>query len=86
MQIEKGYFCSFAQIQVVLPKDQYYKDETNSWKVIGFPGVDGIEFRQKLETQDQTIFAYYPIEGLHIEKANSIEDLILKWKANKIVL
>lgn len=86
MDTKKGYFCNLAQIQVVLPEKDFYKDETNNWRIIGYLGSDGIQFRQKNEDQGDTIYAYFPIEGNHDEVAESIEDLILKWKTNKLIL
>lgn len=84
MKIDTGYFCEKNIVQVVLPETERYIDETQTWKIIGWAGVDGIQFRQKLDTEDEAIFAYYPIETEYIQKADSIQDLIQKWLADEI--
>ncbi|MDO1451968.1 hypothetical protein Q0590_37210 [Rhodocytophaga aerolata] len=81
-----AYYCQEAFIDVVLPADEIKIDESNQWLIIGYPGVDGIEFRVYKHKRDAAVYAYYPIDDEHIWIANSAEDLISKWKEGKIVL
>ena len=80
------YYCPDSYVNVVLPIDEWAKDETGDWLIIGHPGVDGIEFRVKSDRLSDVVFAYYPIEGVLVKIAESSDDLIAKWKANAIVL
>lgn len=81
-----AYYCEKSFIDVVLPADEIKTDDTNQWLIIGSPGVDGIEFRVKNQNPDTTVYVYYPIDDEHIWIANSVEDLISKWKEEKVVL
>ncbi len=81
-----SYYCEDSFIDVVLPLDEWRLDETQEWINIGGPGVDGIEFRIKSDNLSETVYAFYPIENEHIIIADSIDDLILKWKENSIRL
>lgn len=71
---------------VILPPDRITADETNQWLILGFAGVDGIEFRTPIDEASWDIFAYYPIEIDHLKIADSAEDLVMKWKNNQIIL
>ena len=55
-------------------------DECNQWFIIGYPEMDGIEFRVKLDGQEDSVYAFYPIDDNHIKIADSSDDLIQKWK------
>ncbi len=81
-----AYYCPDSCVNVVLPIDEWTKDETGNWLIIGHPGVDGIEFRVKSDRLTEVVFSYYPIESELVKIAESIDDLIAKWKANAIVL
>jgi hypothetical protein len=80
------YFCRDNNVDVILPPDKIKEDETKEWLVIGWPGVDGIQFRVKSIDNDQSIFAFYPMEQEYIKVADSDNDLIEKWKSGKLKL
>lgn len=79
------YYCEKSQIDVILPPEKIAMDSTKQWLIIGYPGVDGIEFRINRNQKDSKIFAFYPIEETYIEVANSDKELIDKWKTGKII-
>jgi hypothetical protein len=80
------YYCEECFIDVILPGDKIHADETGNWLVIGWPGVDGIEFRMKNNAAEKIIYAYYPVEQEHIIIAESRDDLIKKWVNHSIDL
>ncbi|MEM6846131.1 MAG: hypothetical protein AAF944_01860 [Bacteroidota bacterium] len=80
------YHCKEASVDVILPTKDIKPDESNQWLIIGYPGVDGIEFRVKLDKQESAIYAFYPIDDEHIKIANSPNDLIQKWMAKELIL
>jgi hypothetical protein len=79
-----SYYCQESFIDVVLSADEIKADASSRWLIIGYPGVDGIEFRVKKYGSDKTVYAYYPIDDEHVHIADSVEDLIEKWKEGKI--
>lgn len=80
------YYCEESFIYVVLLEDEIKMDKSKDWLIIGFPGVDGIEFRVKSDQSQDTVFAFYPFDNEHMKIADSAEHLVLKWKAGVIVL
>jgi|GEM_PF-6229919 len=80
------YFCEDNLVDIILPADKIEEDQTKEWLIIGWPGVDGIQFRVKSKDPDQAVFAFYPIEQVHIKIADSDKDLIEKWKSGQITL
>lgn len=80
------YYCKASLVDVVLPTSKIKTDELDRWYIIGYSGVDGIEFRVKKDVQEDTVYAYYPIDDEHIKIADSVEELIRKWKDGSIVL
>ena len=80
------YYCKESFVDVVLPVDEIKTDESNKWLIIGYPGVDGIEFRIKKDEQENIVYVFYPIDNEHIKIADSPEELIRKWKEGKLVL
>ena len=80
------YYCNEALVDVVLSSERIVTDETGEWLVIGYPGVDGIEFRTRVNETESYIYAFYPIEKRYTKIADSADDLLAKWKANKIFL
>ena len=69
------------------PPDLKLKEnETKEWLIIGWPGVDGIEFRVKSDSCDQSIFAFYPTTKDYVKVADSDTDLIEKWRSGKFTL
>ena len=81
-----AYYCEASLVDVVLPISKIKTDEFNRWYIIGYPGVDGIEFRVKENVQENIVYAYYPIDDEHVKIAGSVEQLIEKWKDGNIVL
>lgn len=80
------YHCPDTSVDVVLPDERIVLDETMNWYVIGFPGVDGIEFRMRVNETGSEVFAFYPLELRYVKVADSPEDLIIKWKHDKVML
>jgi hypothetical protein len=80
------YYCPETAVHIVLPIDRIVLDETRDWYVIGFPGVDGIEFRMSATETDAAVFAFYPIESRYVKVADSPDDLITRWKLDKVIL
>jgi hypothetical protein len=80
------YFCEQSIVDIVLPADRIEEDETKEWLIIGWPGVDGIQFRVKSKNADQSIYAFYPIQQAYVKIADSDKDLIDKWKSGEIIL
>ena len=80
------YFCQENIVDIILPANRIEEDGTREWLIIGWPGVDGIQFRVKSNNTDQSVFAYYPIECEYIKVANSDIDLIEKWKSGQLEL
>jgi hypothetical protein len=80
------YFCEDNIVDIILPADRIEEDETKEWLIIGWPGVDGIQFRVKSKDADQTVYAFYPIEQEYIKIADSDKDLIEKWKSEQVIL
>lgn len=78
------YFCDDSIIDVILPGDRIEEDETKEWLIIGWPGVDGIQFRVKSKETDQSVYAFYPFEQEYVKIADSDKDLIEKWKAGQV--
>ncbi|MCD6065325.1 MAG: hypothetical protein K0S33_151 [Bacteroidetes bacterium] len=85
-KIIEPYYCEDAQIDVILPADRFYTDPSGDYLVIGYPGVDGIEFRLKTNVNDMTVYAFYPIGQEHIEIAQTPAELVRKWKEGILVL
>lgn len=56
------YFCGYNIVDIILPADSIEEDETKEWLIIGWPGVDGIQFRVKASDPDQAVYVFYPIE------------------------
>lgn len=83
-KIFSEYYCKDSFIDVVLPTDLITLDESKDWLIIGHPGVDGIEFRVKADLSDNTVYAFYPMDNEYIKVADSVDHLILKWKAREI--
>ena len=84
MNIEP-YYCKECHIDVILPDEWIKTDATGSWLIIGFPGVDGLEFRMKNNSDEKTVFAFLPYENTHRAVARSPEDLVKKWKENALI-
>lgn len=80
------YYCQDSFVDVILPPDRIKNDETNEWIIIGWPGVDGIEFRVKSNNSDRSIFAFYPIEQNYVKVADSDKDLIDKWRSGELTV
>lgn len=80
------YYCPETSVDVVLPNDRIVLDKTMDWYVIGFSGVDGIEFRMRAKETGSEVFAFYPIESRYVKVADSPDDLISMWKLDKIML
>ena len=80
------YFCQDSLVDIILPADKIEEDETKEWLIIGWPGIDGIQFMVKSIDNDQSIYAFYPIEQEYIKVADSDIDLIEKWKSGQLVL
>lgn len=74
------YFCEESFVNVILPFDEIKTDESKKWLIIGWPGVDGVEFRVKKEAEDKAVYAYYSVEDEHIKIAESPVELIERWK------
>jgi hypothetical protein len=78
------FFCPDSEVDVVLPSKSIIADETGDWLIIGWPGVDGIQFRMQNGSFDETVYAYYPYDDEHVKIAESAADLIQKWKSGDI--
>ncbi|MBC7864575.1 MAG: hypothetical protein IAF38_16495 [Bacteroidia bacterium] len=81
-----AYYCEENQVEVVLANDKFHLSPDRNYVVIGYAGVDGIEFQIKNNSEDKTVFAFYPIEEEHIEIAKDAADLVIKWKNGEIIL
>ncbi len=79
-----AYYCEESLLDVILPASVIAADTSKQWLIIGYSGVDGVEFRVKNDETDTAVYAYYPIDNEHIWVADSAEDLIEKWKEGKI--
>ncbi len=79
-----AYYCEESCVDVVLPATEIKTDDSTQWLIIGYPGVDGIEFRVSKYEADTTVYAYYPIDDTHIRIADSAHHLIEGWKQGKI--
>lgn len=80
------YYCEESFVNVIMPIQKIKTDESKEWLIIGWPGVDGIEFRVKNVVSDNAVYAYYPIEDEHIKIAESAEELIEKWKTGELTV
>ena len=80
------HYCEASLVDVVLPISKIKTDEFDCWYIIGYPGVDGIEFRVKKNVQKNTVYVYYPIDDKRVKIADLVEELIKKWKDGNIVL
>jgi uncharacterized protein (DUF433 family) len=80
------YYCNLTETNVIYDSADMYVVESRKFIVIGSPCVDGIEFRIKYNSFSTVVFAYYPIEDKSIKIADSPNDLVDKWKMNKIIL
>ena len=82
-----AYYCEESFTDVVLPVNNIKLNESREWLTIGSPGVDGIEFRMKAnEIQEDTVYAFYPIDNEYVKIADSPEDLVRRWKEGKLIL
>jgi len=79
-----GYFCKDAQIWVVLPLRERVKSKWNNNIVVGYPGVDGIEFQ--IHPLELRIIAFYPITKEMVNIAENLLELVTKWQNDLIVL
>lgn len=78
-----SFYCKTLQVHVILPLEQIKKDASGKWLIIGYSGVDGIEFRVEYLEIESKVYAYYPIESEFCEIAKNADDLILKWENGK---
>ena len=79
---ETGYFCSESQTQYVLSKGERCLDQSRNLLIIGFAGVDGIEF--VLTPDGDSVYAYYPINSELIQLAPDFTTFISGWIDGKI--
>ena len=66
----------------IRPRDQYRYDAERGWLSIGGPGVDGIEFG--LLRDRRGVFAFYPVSGENVWKADSATRLMSGWMSGEI--
>jgi hypothetical protein len=80
------FYCKKSFIQVLLKTDERRLDSTQKWLIVGYPGVDGITFTMKAQSEGKSIYAHYPYEDEYIKIATSESNLIEKWKSNQLKL
>jgi len=78
----EGVYSQSEQYWIVRPIAEWEELEVCGWTSIGGPGVDGIGFC--CNTQDDGIYAYFPIEGNFELIAKSVPDLIEGWDSGRI--
>jgi hypothetical protein len=84
MDIEP-FYCNECHIDVILPQEWIKPDNSGYWLIIGFPGIDGLEFRMKNNSEEKTVYAFLPNENRHRTVASSPEELVKKWKENALI-
>ena len=82
----RPFYDESNYIDVILPEEKIHLTDDGKWIIIGWPGVDGITFRIKANATSPIVYVHYPIEDEIHQIASDIEDLISKWKGNKIIL
>lgn len=81
---ENGYYQEDAFLQLILPCAEAYINNDDNRLVIGRPGVDGIEFCYRMHNSG--IWAFYPIGGEFVKKADTIDQLVQGWLDGSIVV
>ncbi len=79
---EAGYFHTDSQCQYVLSKADRHIDASRDVYVLGHAGVDGIEF--VLRPNDQSIYAYMPIDDDLVMLAPDFDSFIKGWMDGSI--
>ena len=80
----EGRYDNFNQIGYIYSRDGIRESDDGGRLYIGRPGVDGIEFLYRRGSP--SIWAYYPIDGEFVWKADDIESFEQAWKAGSITL
>jgi len=77
-----GYYCERSFVWVVLPENDRTKSTWNENLVVGHPGFDGVEFQ--VDEDSAGILAFYPNTDEIGWVAESLEDLVERWKSDRI--
>jgi hypothetical protein len=80
----EGYYSGAEQCWTIRPRIEYTYDTQRGWLWIGGPGVDGIQFG--LLKGRKGVFAYYPIGGDYVWKADSVSKLMVGWMNGEITV
>jgi hypothetical protein len=80
----EGCYSQTEHYWTIRPRSEYTHDAQRGWLCIGGPGVDGIEFG--LLRDQRGVFAYYPITGEYVRKADSVAQLMSGWLSGDITV
>lgn len=81
---EKGYWDEEAQLELIVPADQVEEIPGHAFLAIGRPGVDGISFGYR--KGHAGVWAFYPTEETFVLIAATTEELVQKWRTDRISL
>ena len=73
----EGFYSELEQYWTIRPQAEWVYHPDRQWLCLGGPGVDGIEFG--VQKGVAGVFAYYPLEGDCLLKADSVPELIRGW-------
>ncbi len=79
-----GYYSEFDFLNFIEPKESWILYRKRGFLHFGHAGIDGIEFG--LRKGEQGIWAYYPIEDTYEKKADTVVELIERWKKGDVIL
>jgi hypothetical protein len=81
---DNGYYCNESFYQYIYKKCDRYETSCKTEYVIGAAGCDGILFGYKIN--DESIYAYYPIEKVWIKLADGFNEFIIGWNDGRITV
>lgn len=81
---EQGYWDEEAQLDLIVPADEVEEMPEHSFLSVGRPGVDGIAFGYR--KGHAGVWAFYPMEGTFVPAAATTEELVEKWRTDRLSL